>query len=53
MSKRPDKLLIAEEKEEDDGYLHAEIDKEKLEKFFFYRRLWNKYDRSFLLVYGI
>ena len=40
-------------KEQDDEFIAAETEKERIAKMSFYKRVFAKYDRSFLLVYSI
>ena len=48
LSVNPDSINV-----EDDSFVSACSKDEHISKMCFYRRIWNKYDHSFLIVYGI
>ena len=36
-----------------DDFFAADTEQERIQKMCFCRRVWNKYDKNFLIVYGI
>ena len=36
-----------------DDFFAADTEQERIQKMCFCRRIWNKYDKNFLIVYGI
>ena len=49
----PSATIQTDDSKDDDGFSEAVDDAERVQRMCFCRRLWQKYDRMFLTVYGV